>query len=239
MNRSTVAPASISSGAQPTLAEQRQFADDLSPTRRREAIDRLLAGEEFGANWANYWRDTIAFRIPPPELTYLNYAPFNRWFAEQFNSNTPWDQITCELLTATGKIQDQPAATFVGYHQAEPTNLAAETSRIFLGQQILCAQCHDHPSDHWTRRQFHELAAFFAGTKAKLAQNDGAGTVVLRSRSLPTYRLQPVVVQLLVLAPLERSLGTAAGSIAIIGRGSGVAFAQPIGQMKPLQLGKP
>src|SRR5207237_2124957 len=39
---------------------------------------------------------------------------------------------------------------------------AAETSRLFLGIQIQCAQCHDHPTDQWKRVQFHELAAYFA-----------------------------------------------------------------------------
>src|SRR5262249_42111360 len=42
------------------------------------------------------------------------------------------------------------------------TEIAAETSRIFLGIQIQCAQCHDHPSDVWKRQQFHEFAAYFA-----------------------------------------------------------------------------
>ena len=37
----------------------------------------------------------------------------------------------------------------------------AEFSRIFLGIQIQCAQCHNHPTDRWKREQFHELAAFF------------------------------------------------------------------------------
>src|SRR5204863_8428138 len=41
------------------------------------------------------------------------------------------------------------------------TEIAAETSRIFLGIQIQCAQCHDHPSDVWKRQQFHEFAAYF------------------------------------------------------------------------------
>jgi hypothetical protein len=82
------------------------------------------------------------------------------------------------LITATGKVDDVPAATFVGYHAADPTNLAGETSRIFLGQQIGCAQCHDHPFDRWQRSQFHELAAFFARAKSKLPWNDGGATVV-------------------------------------------------------------
>jgi len=165
-------------GRPPTLAEQRQFAEDVSATKRGELIERLLASEEFGANWANYWCDVIAYRVPPPELTYLNYTPFKGWLTKHLTANTPWDVIVRELLTAQGKIDEQPAATFVGYHQADPTNLAGETSRLFLGQLIGCAQCHDHPFDHWKRQQFHELAAFFARSKAKLSQNDGGGTIV-------------------------------------------------------------
>ena len=138
-------------GRQPTVAEQQQFAADSSPDKRQQLVERLLASEEFGANWANYWSDTIAYRVPPPELTYLDYRPLKGWLAEQAQRRRAWDEIVRELITATGKVADVPAATFVGYHQANATNLAAETSRIFLGQQILCAQCHDHPFDHWKR----------------------------------------------------------------------------------------
>ncbi len=44
---------------------------------------------------------------------------------------------------------------------ADPSDTTAEMSRILLGIQIQCAQCHDHPTDRWKREQFHELAAFF------------------------------------------------------------------------------
>ena len=137
-----------------------------------------MASEEFGANWANYWCDTIAYRVPPPELTYLNYGPLKKWLSGKLNDGTPWNEIVRDLITATGKVDDVPAATFVGYHDADPTSLAGETSRIFLGQQIGCAQCHDHPFDHWERAQFHELAAFFARVRSKLPHNDGGATVV-------------------------------------------------------------
>jgi hypothetical protein len=165
-------------GRQPTLDEQRAFGTDTSPTKRQDLVDRLLESEAFGQNWANYWSDTIAFHVPPPELTYLDYRPLKRWLAGGLNSNAGWDELVRELITATGKVADVPAATFVGYHQANATNLAAETSRIFLGQQILCAQCHDHPFDHWKRTEFHALAAFFARSKAKLPWNDGPSTIV-------------------------------------------------------------
>jgi hypothetical protein len=166
-------------GRPPTLDERRQFLGSNSPRKDRELVERLLARQEFGANWADYWRDTIAFHIPPPELTYLNYEPLRRWLAERLNSGAPWDAIVRDLITASGQVDEHPAATFIGYHQAEATNLAAETSRIFLGQQIGCAQCHDHPFDSWKRTQFHQFAAFFARTRAKLSQNDGGGTLVM------------------------------------------------------------
>ncbi|MGD9722499.1 MAG: DUF1549 domain-containing protein [Pirellulales bacterium] len=165
-------------GRQPTVAEQAQFAADRSPAKRRDLVDRLLASDEFGANWADYWSDTIAYRVPPPELTYLDYRPLKAWLAAGLNAGATWDEIVWALITAQGKIAEVPAATFVGYHQANATNLAGETSRIFLGQQILCAQCHDHPFDHWKRTEFHALAAFYARVKAKLPWNDGPGTLV-------------------------------------------------------------
>ena len=165
-------------GRQPTVAEQQDYAHDASPSKRHALVERLLAGDEFGVNWANYWSDVIAYRVPPPELTYLDYRPLKGWLAAGLNSGATWDEIVRALITAQGKIADVPAATFVGYHQADATNLAAETSRIFLGQQILCAQCHDHPFDHWKRTEFHALAAFFARATAKLPWNDGPGTVV-------------------------------------------------------------
>lgn len=165
-------------GRPPTLEEQQQFSIGPADKKYGEFVERLLASPEFGVNWSNYWCDTIAFRVPPPELTYLNYQPLKKWLAEKLNGGAAWSEIARELLTAGGKIKDNPAATFVGYHQANATNLAGEASRIFLGQQIGCAQCHDHPFDHWKRAEFHALAAFFARTKSKLSQNDGIGTVV-------------------------------------------------------------
>jgi Protein of unknown function (DUF1549)/Protein of unknown function (DUF1553) len=165
-------------GRQPTPHEIDEFERDSANVRRQRAIDRLLASPEFGSNWANYWSDTIAWRVPPPELTFLDYRPLEGWLAGQLNGNASWDQIVQELLTGTGKVKEQPAATFVAYHQGSPTKLAAETARIFLSVQIQCAECHDHPFDDWKREQFHQLAAFFARTAVKMPWNEGPETVV-------------------------------------------------------------
>ncbi len=53
-----------------------------------------------------------------------------------------------------------PAGFFLA-NEGKPENLAAASTRLFLGVKLECAQCHDHPFAHWSRDQFWEMAAFF------------------------------------------------------------------------------
>jgi len=166
-------------GRQPRPEEYAEFMADDTPEKRTALIERLLANEEYGRHWAHYWRDTIASRVPPPELTFLDYGLFETWLTEQFNANRSWNDITQAILTATGPVKKNPAATFVGYHQGNAVKLGAETARVFLGLQLQCAECHDHPYDDWLREDFHRLAAFFARSKGELGKvQDGTGTIV-------------------------------------------------------------
>ena len=165
-------------GRQPTPVEMTAFLQEESGGKRSRVVVDLLANDEFGRNWANYWSDTIGYRVPPPELTFLNYGPLKQWLAEQFNDDVRWDQTVRAMLTGSGRVKDNPQATFVAYHQGNAVKLASETARIFLGLQLQCAQCHDHPFDDWNREQFHHLAAFFARTKVEMPWNDGSATVV-------------------------------------------------------------
>jgi hypothetical protein len=165
-------------GRQPTPDELTEFRASTAPDKRAAWIERLLAHPDFGRNWANYWSDTIAYRVPPPELTFLNYDPFKAWLASQLNENTSWDEVVKTILSATGKVKDNPPVTFVAYHEAHSQRLAAETARIFLSVQIGCAQCHDHPFDDWKREQFHELAAYFVRASVKFPWNEGIETEV-------------------------------------------------------------
>jgi hypothetical protein len=69
------------------------------------------------------------------------------------------------------KHPDKPnPLAYFAVKDASPANLAATTTRMFLGIQIECAQCHDHPFARWSREQFWNQAAFFAGVER---QGDG------------------------------------------------------------------
>ncbi len=162
-------------GRQPTLKEQRQFQEDRSAGKRAAAIERLLQSDRYGRNWANYWSDVIGSRQQEPQLTFHDYQPFQDWLAAELNKGTTWDAIVFAMLTAAGKVGDAPQATFIGFHQANANRLAGETTRVFLGVQIACAQCHDHPFVDMPTEVFHGMAAFYARTEAKIPQLHSSG----------------------------------------------------------------
>ena len=147
-------------GTVPSSVDLTLFMLDPDPQKRSKLIDRLLESAEFAENWAAYWREVIYSRATDQRAR-LARGAFEEWLAEQLKVNKGWDQITTELLTATGVVAENGATGFIFAHGGDARELAGETSRIFLGIQIQCANCHDHPTDQWKREQFHQLAAFF------------------------------------------------------------------------------
>jgi hypothetical protein len=172
-------------GKPPTPVQVEAFMHDRPGSRRNNLIDGLLASKGFGENWARYWRDVIRARAPQANPGRVRYDEFVKWLAGQLNGGTPWDEIVGRMLTATGRVDEEGAASFILAEGADPIELAGEVSRIFLGVQIQCAQCHDHRTDPWKREQFHEFAAFFAGTKARRGTKPQEKPVVFEVFSQP------------------------------------------------------
>ena len=175
-------------GRPPTRDELLAFETASSTSKRADAIERMLAMPEYGANWANYWSDVIGCRQQEPELTFHDYRPFKKWLAQQLNSGTTWDEVVFRMLTAVGKVGDRPEATYIGFHQGNGHRLAGETSRIFLAVKIACAECHDHPFFDMPQEVFHGMAAFFARTEAKVAQFD-SNDIEVKSKTKGEQRI--------------------------------------------------
>ncbi len=153
-------------GRIPTSAELQQFVRETAPDKRDRLVRQLLASPGHADNWAAYWRDVIFSRATNQmALGYQDY--FEEWMQEQLRENRSWSQITRDLLTAIGDARENGATALILAHEGNPEELAGETARIFMGIQIQCANCHDHPTDSWTRAQFHELAAFFPRVRAR------------------------------------------------------------------------
>ncbi|MDX2037285.1 MAG: DUF1549 domain-containing protein [Isosphaeraceae bacterium] len=169
-------------GRIPTLEELRVFVTSKDKAKRSKLIDKLLASEDFAANLARYWRDVVFYRAPNPNPNQVGYPYLEKWLTEQFAANKPWDEITRDLITARGSYDENGASAFGLAQMAQPVEMAGEVSRVFMGIQIQCAQCHDHPSAPWKRDQFHEFAAFFQGIASRAKRDNGPRTFELYSR---------------------------------------------------------
>lgn len=147
-------------GRLPSATEVTAFALDTSPDKRSAVVEQLLARPAYGRNWARYWRDVIFYRRGD-DRALLAAGAAEEFLTSQFNQNAPWNQVAERFITATGDIREHGETAVIAAQMADANDVTAEMSRIFLGVQIQCAQCHDHPTDRWKRNQFHELAAFF------------------------------------------------------------------------------
>jgi hypothetical protein len=164
-------------GRLPTPEETTAFSLDPSADKRAKIVEKLLASPLFGENWSRYWRDVILFRKTEDRSGIIT-APLQTYLAESFNSNKPWSQIATEFITAEGNALENGACGLIVAQQGQPEEITAEVSRIFLGVQLSCAQCHDHPTDRWKREQFHQLTAFFPRVSSIIRFQGDAGPTV-------------------------------------------------------------
>jgi hypothetical protein len=205
-------------GAIPRVAEARAFLADQRPDKRARLIDTLLDSPAHATHLANTWRNIMlpgGFNIDQIN----NLIGVQNWLRQRFVENVRYDNLVSELLVASDGGEAGPALYYTSLDLA-PEKLASSTARIFLGLQIECAQCHDHPFDHWKQRDFWGYAAFFARLRQPEMNNPGmrrariidldAGEVTLPNKEevvLPKYPGG--------LAPAKDELGTRREQLAI------------------------
>jgi hypothetical protein len=136
------------------------FVLDPAKDKRSRIVDTLLANPQYGQNWARYWRDVILSRKLEDRASIVA-NPLVVTLTDKFNENESWAKIATEFITATGDVRENGTTAIELAQDGRTEETTAEMSRIFMGIQIQCAQCHDHKTDRWKREQFHELAAFF------------------------------------------------------------------------------
>ena len=135
-----------------------------------DLIDDLLASPDYVSHTYNYWADILRLTEKPNNNIILE--PYLAYVKESIAQNKPYDKWVHEMLTANGKVWDNPAVGFQIRDDGMPLPYVDNTVKVFLGKQIGCAQCHDHPFDSWTQKQFYELAAFTSGIRTRLNKND-------------------------------------------------------------------
>jgi hypothetical protein len=169
-------------GCVPTADDVRAFLADTAPDKRARAVNRILAGPGHVHHQTNLWRELL---MPPGTAREVPRwrLDLETWLREQFRRDVPYDRMVRELLTTPVGISaeipngrpDRPheptPLSFYRVAEFKADNLAAQTARVFLGINLECAQCHNHPFAAWKKEDFAAFAAFFAGVQPTRMQS--------------------------------------------------------------------
>jgi hypothetical protein len=175
-------------GRLPTASRVSAFLADKEADKRRKLVDELLANPEFGRYFGAIWYDLLI-----KEVTHrVGPEVFENWLADRFNANKPWDETVRLILTAEGKIDQNPPVLVwfahtdgtVGKEQVKikPNDLLGVVAQKFLGQRLQCAECHNHPFTSFAQEQFWASAALVS----KVNFRDSDRNSLRKDRAIPS-----------------------------------------------------
>jgi hypothetical protein len=145
-------------GCIPRSGTMVKFLKSRSKDKVEELVDAMLEAPEFDEHWANILAGAWVGRKLRPDSQY-----FRKFLQESLAKKMPFDAMVREILNASGPVDEKGASYFTLRWETSPTDVAAQSARVFMGLQIQCAQCHDHPFTEWKQEQFHHFAAYFSG----------------------------------------------------------------------------
>jgi hypothetical protein len=166
-------------GRIPRVGELKAFLADKSSTKRADLVSRLLGDEyedEYSRHWTDIWTTVLIGRDVTNER--VNRPGMRQYLRRALSKNIPYDRFMEELVTATGANANRKdvdgfngATNFLSGKMEEMgvengVQATAKTAQIFLGLQVQCTQCHNHPFNKGKQNQFWELNAFFRQTRA-------------------------------------------------------------------------
>ena len=165
-------------GRIPSYDEFAEFVKDKSPDKKLTLVNRLLNEdrytEEYANHWSSVWTNILIGRNGGMEnRSLINRAGMQKYLRDCFAFNKPYNEMVMELVTATGSTKPgtegfNGATNFLAMkvNEENGTQATAAVSRIFLGLQVQCTQCHNHPFNQWKQQKFWEFNAFFRQSRA-------------------------------------------------------------------------
>jgi hypothetical protein len=170
-------------GTIPTYDEAVAFLGDASPDKRQKLVDRLLNDPRFGLHQADVW-DLAYFTRNPPGYDVDRRPGFQNWLRTQFQQNVPYDVWVQAILKAGGNTVDDGPPAFYTMYRSRPEDANEAITQLFLGVQLQCARCHDHPYEKWTQLDFYGMAAFFARLQVvSVGNKDGLNKYAIGEKS--------------------------------------------------------
>lgn len=150
-------------GRIPTYQETTTFFNNRDKDKRADLIDSLVYSPGYESKTFNFWADMLRLHTNSEQYG----LGWHVWLRQSVTENKPYNKMVHEMLSASGHASKNPA---VGYYLRDRGMLLdniSNTVQVFLGTQIGCAQCHDHPFEDWTQKQYYQLAAFGANIDYK------------------------------------------------------------------------
>ena len=176
-------------GRVPTVKELQTFLTDSSPSKKATLVGKLLGDDyvdEYARNFTDVWTTVLIGRDVTNER--VSRPGMRQYLRRTLSQNKPYDQFMVELVTASGMNANRKglegfngATNFLSGKMEEMgvengVQATAKTAQVFLGLQVQCTQCHNHPFNKGKQNQFWELNAFFRQTRA-LRRRDGTDDV--------------------------------------------------------------
>lgn len=162
-------------GRIPTLEEIQSFQAQKSSDKREKLVKSLIGSEGYLSHQYSFWADllrvTTRLQNRYPGQAYID------WIKQSLRDNKPYDKFVSEMLQAEGAALARGNGA-TGYYVRDfgmPLDNMSNTIQVFLGTQLACAQCHNHPTDKWTQMDYYEMAAFTAGTSVKKGYREDDG----------------------------------------------------------------
>ena len=165
-------------GRIPTLEELKTFLDSKGSDKRAKLVDQLLYDdkytEEYANHWGSIWTNVLIGRSGGTDRRSMTSRDgMQKYLRDAFATNKPYNTMVYELVTAEGSTKPgtdkfNGAVNFLVDKVNDENGVLAtsSTSRIFLGQQVQCTQCHNHPFNQWKQQKFWEFNSFFRQTRS-------------------------------------------------------------------------
>ena len=120
----------------------------------------MLNSSEYSYYFAAKWADILRVKRGGQAENMKGTFAFHGWIRDAIKSDMPYDQFAREILTATGDESETPP-TYWYKSLTNPEQYVDDTSQVFLGLRMACAQCHHHPYEKWSQDDYWGMASFF------------------------------------------------------------------------------
>jgi hypothetical protein len=158
-------------GTLPSPSEVQSFLHDPSPDKRNHLIDSLIKRPEFIDYWAYKWSDLLL--VSSNHLSNEEMWSYYRWIRASVADDKPWNEFATEIITANGNTLNNGAANYWVIHR-DPLDISENMAQAFMGINISCAHCHNHPLAKWTQKDYYGMANLFARVRLKTFSDSGA-----------------------------------------------------------------